>query len=428
MKMPKRLFFLLLLMAGIHTACDDWFDITPDDTGSPTAPTNRAELEETLLGVYAGLAENGNYGDSFWLLGELSVGWLTGETFWDFPSSPIDAIAFSRMQAGNTEVRRIWTRSYQNINAANLVLAYANLAGAEQAGYQAEARALRALLYFELVEAFSAPDATLGVPLVLQSGQTELPLRQSRTEVYAQIRADLEFARQHLPTHSTPFRFSKAAATALLARVALQEQDWETARELSNELIEEGRFSLGESLTAFSQRNAPGLLFALDRQSSTSGNLSTHYAEHIAVLRPHIARYPAGDRRADFFRPEGSTWRCRKWEGATDFVPVLRLAEQYLIRAEANQRLGAAVGAAPRLDLNALRFRADLPPLGGSITTEDLWEERRRELAYEGHYLRDIRRWALNPGNLPYNAPVLVLPIPQSELDANPNLVQNEGY
>jgi hypothetical protein len=81
----------------------------------------------------------------------------------------------------------------------------------------------------------------------------------------------------------------------------------------------------------------------------------------------------------------------------------------YLVRAEANFRNGTAIGATPLEDVNTVRARAGVPPLA-SLTLNDILAERRRELAFEGQLLHDVKRYRQAVGNLPYNSPRLIFP------------------
>jgi hypothetical protein len=99
----------------------------------------------------------------------------------------------------------------------------------------------------------------------------------------------------------------------------------------------------------------------------------------------------------------------------------------YLIRAEANFRLASSTGATPEQDLNTIRARVGLPPIIGP-TLNDILKERKLELMFEGFTLHDIKRLQGSVGLLPWNDPKLVFPIPQREMNANPNLTQNDGY
>ncbi|MGH7471985.1 MAG: RagB/SusD family nutrient uptake outer membrane protein, partial [Longimicrobiales bacterium] len=116
----------------------------------------------------------------------------------------------------------------------------------------------------------------------------------------------------------------------------------------------------------------------------------------------------------------------------TDNIPVLRLAEQYLIRAEANARLNTAA-ATVQADINVVRNRAGLANLATTVTTQSalldaILQERRVEFAFEGFRFMDLRRHGKAQALLGIAAEKLLWPLPQSERDVNPNLTQNPGY
>lgn len=118
-----------------------------------------------------------------------------------------------------------------------------------------------------------------------------------------------------------------------------------------------------------------------------------------------------------------------------DNAPVLRITEMYLNRAEANFQNGSSVGDTPLNDINTLRARAGLSALD-AVTLDIILNERRKELAFEGHRRMDLLRNGLNlrrPGmaNEAESAPgqpKTIFPVPVNELDLNPNLDQNTGY
>jgi hypothetical protein len=99
----------------------------------------------------------------------------------------------------------------------------------------------------------------------------------------------------------------------------------------------------------------------------------------------------------------------------------------YLTRAEANFREGTAIGDEPLNDINLIRQRVDLDPLA-TLTLDDILLERHLELAFEGHLIHDIKRTQSNVGDLPFDAPELIFPIPLRERNINPDLEQNDGY
>ena len=119
-----------------------------------------------------------------------------------------------------------------------------------------------------------------------------------------------------------------------------------------------------------------------------------------------------------------------KWGSYYTNIPMIRLAEMYLIRAEANfEDPGADIGPnTPTQDINLVRGRAHAPQHGSTVTREQIREERYLELCWEGFRLHDLKRWKQNIGSYPYDAGNLILPIPFREMEVNDLLVQNEWY
>jgi hypothetical protein len=109
---------------------------------------------------------------------------------------------------------------------------------------------------------------------------------------------------------------------------------------------------------------------------------------------------------------------------------MIRLAEMYLIRAEANfEDPGADVGPnTPTQDINVIRGRSNAPAYVGSVTRQQIRDERYFELCWEGFRLHDLKRWKQDIGSYDYDAGNLILPIPFRELEVNDLLVQNEWY
>jgi len=130
-----------------------------------------------------------------------------------------------------------------------------------------------------------------------------------------------------------------------------------------------------------------------------------------------------------FYKDGGSDY-CGKFENVYGNVRLLRLAEMFLIRAEANFRLFPAApvgGVTPLADINRIRSRANLEPLS-AVTLPDILKERKLELAFEGFTLHDVKRLQGTVGVLPWNDTKLVYPIPDREMRVNLKLVQNDGY
>lgn len=148
----------------------------------------------------------------------------------------------------------------------------------------------------------------------------------------------------------------------------------------------------------------------------------------VTVEAPYFEFFgDENDERSTFFYEGNGTLLTTKWQNHFANIPYIRLAEMILIRAEANFRLGTAVGMDPLSDINNLRARSGAEALG-SVSLDVILEERKCELGFEGFALHDAKRLEQNIAGLAYDANQLVLPIPQREVDANPELEQNPGY
>jgi len=252
--------------------------------------------------------------------------------------------------------------------------------------------------------------------------------RNSVAEVYAQIIDDLTKAEQLA---------KYPPAIALLARVYLMQGNNASARDAANRVIASGLFELETDFAnAFVDDNAESIFSIVVTDQDGANDMNTYYASalnqgrgDIRVQTKHLALYEANDIRGKFFNTSnaGSRTFTSKFNDRFGDVPVLRLAEMYLIRAEANFRLGTTVGATPLADINMIRARAGLAPVA-SLTLAAILKERKLELAFEGQQIHDIKRTKGTVGTTVFSANNLVLPIPQREIDTNKKLVQNPGY
>lgn len=241
------------------------------------------------------------------------------------------------------------------------------------------------------------------------------------------------------------FFATKYAAHAILSRVYLMQGDYSKALLNANEVIESGAFALvGSVADAFNktstasgdrESNANATLedvFAIQVTAQDGvNNLNTFFASadfggrgDILIEPYHFSLYEDGDARRDLFYEDTYT---TKWNNLAGNVNIVRLAEMYLTRAEANFRLGTTVGATPVEDINIIRARARLLPIA-SLTLNGILAERRLELAFEGHLIHDLKRTEQNVGTMPFDHPNLIFPIPQREILINPELEQNEAY
>jgi hypothetical protein len=168
--------------------------------------------------------------------------------------------------------------------------------------------------------------------------------------------------------------------------------------------------------------------------------MNTYYAQSnlggrgdIEIASDFLNTFPGGDSRLGLFTDDGSgtLFYSDKFDNQYGNVKILRYAEMYLIRAEGNLKMGTTVGNTPLNDVNTVRDRAGVAELS-SVAIQDILNERRWELAFEGQWLFDYKRSATDiptaPNTTPWNSPTLIFPIPQREILVNPNLVQNTGY
>ncbi|HEU4455008.1 MAG TPA: RagB/SusD family nutrient uptake outer membrane protein, partial [Longimicrobium sp.] len=362
------------------------------------------------------------------------------------------------VQPSNSALDGIWGTAYEGINRANNVIASIpevdGISDDDAAQYLGEAAFLRALNYHNLVRWFG------GVPLVLEPNwavgddENTFAPRATQAQVYARIEADLEVAVELLPSSSTDFRATSGAALALLARVYLDQGKDAQAAAAATAVIESGEYALTRPYSnLWAVENSPESILSIQYSVNDFNELAFWFFPSDFGGRRGFA--PTADLAANF-EDAGDTERYETTVGyyrsgtrrygtkyfriatGEDNVLVLRLAEMYLIRAEANARLGAPAQEVLD-DLNVVRDRAEVAPLTladlDSGDEEELLalvlEERRLEFAMEGHRFFDLRRILGTAGAAEFlEIPEfrLLFPIPQSERDANPNLGQNPGY
>lgn len=402
-------------------------------------------------------------------------------------------------------IRSFWRWSYQIIYGTNRVVEAVEAgASEEQDQLLGENLFMRALTHLHLASTFGRPYAqgrdNLGVPIVTSATPEDSPARSTVGEVYDAVVADLERAAS-LMTAPRPSSFaSQEVAEALLARVHLYREENEQAIEYATGVIESGRYELAERETyarynEIPNEGNPETIFAI-RHTETDdhgfGAIGSMYYKSPGGVgwgemyaskeyRDLLAEHPE-DLRSAFVEPnyledendevvyENGEPVVEERNGypiyyVTKFSNqggnptlsspvVLRLAEMYLIRAEANAKLGSATAALE--DLNRIRGRAGLSgdalyatgDLDGNGSALDaVLEERRLELAFEGHRRLDVFRNGramrrtypgthLSPNNpgvdmsagtqvIPADHPRVVFFIPEEEVKLNPNLEQN---
>ncbi|HZG41579.1 MAG TPA: RagB/SusD family nutrient uptake outer membrane protein [Longimicrobium sp.] len=451
-----KLKVLAILAAASLAACDDPLNVNPQQSIPQDEALNSAEeIRVGVNGMYDALQScDGAYCRNTIIYPDLYVDNLRYSGTYTTDSE----VWGGDVRANNSGVTDIWEEYYDAINRANNVIVslpgVADLAAGEAPRFEGEARFVRALSYLNLVNFFG------GVPLITapvwQAGEGVNVARSSEAETWALIESDLNTAIGLLPTARSAGRANRAAAQALLARAHLYQREWAQARALANTVIGNTAYSLvPEYADIFEKEQSAESLFELPFTVTDGNSLAFWFypralggrygvapSNATTESRPITGIFSAGDKRAPLaFRSGGGRTYAAKYTivaTGEDDVIVLRLAEMYLIRSEANARLNALAPAIA--DINVIRARAGVGPLAADIDTQEEvlianLEERRREFFYEGHRFWDLRRFRDIPSvgtylgiNQGISGGRLLFPIPQRELDANSALVQNPGY
>ena len=347
----------------------------------------------------------------------------------------------------NASVDGIWVAIYDGINVANNVIAQVpnmtDMTDTEKNAALGELRFIRALNHFNLMNFFGA----IPIKTAPTSGTENINVARDPVEdVQRAIIEDLKFAADNLPTSGGKTRASKFAAKALLARASLFQNDFDKAIEYANDVIANGGYQLKANFgEIFATEETSESIFevefnALDRNRIAEYNfpLALNGRREVAPADDLLTKFTAGDGRfSASVGVAGTVNYAIKYDdlstGADNFI-VLRLAEMYLIRAEATARKNGDLQKI-KDDLNLLRSRANLPGTSANsyqILLAAIEEERRLEFAFEGHRWFDLVRTGRAVDVLPTVNSVdqTLFPIPLSEILTNTNLgmYQNPGY
>ena len=363
----------------------------------------------------------------------------------------------------------------------------------EVEGYRAEARFLRALSYWHAIDLFG------GVPLVTEtSSKAEAPAKATRSQVFDFIVAELNAIRPALPAAPQYGRAGQGAVNMLLTKLFLNAEvytgtaRWTEARTAAEAVIATPGYSIDASYSRlFGADNniSPEIIFPVTSDgantrtwggmtflihASCGGDMNSATYGHdgcwwgLRLKSGVIGLYGAGDVRDDFFVSTGQNTdsvrsipefrdgraapkfrNIRSTGGAgsnstfpdTDF-PMFRLADAYLMYAEAVVRGGGGSRAQALTYINNLRTRAGAATIGDAQMTLDfILDERARELLWEGHRRTDLVRYGVFTGSTRIwewkggtragtstQAFRNLYPIPAAEITANPRLTQNTGY
>lgn len=374
----------------------------------------------------------------------------------------------------NSEVSDLYTTLYRCVDIANNVIAKVPpLAGAEATKNDLVGQAyfVRGLAYFELARFWGGiPGAYQedGVVLKLTPSEgiseADYASRASLDATYQQVEDDLLAALDLLPEDrgsntQNRARATKAAARALLARFYLYNREWANAETFATAVINSTRFALVTPFeNIFRTKNTNESIFELQYNVNDVSGLRNWYfpsslggrggvALHDATYQEMIANTNDVRGKLTDKNATTNTYYTTKWIGTgntIDNVPVIRIAEMYLIRAEARAELGTDLTGA-QSDLNAVRTRAGLgntPAATKDELIDAILAERKLEFIGEGHRwfdlvrrdraltaLSNIKRSKGSQSSYSLSKPGRQLfPFPNVEVLTNTSLLQNSAY
>lgn len=372
-----------------------------------------------------------------------------------------------QITAANGAVDALWGGLYRTIYVANFMLEnLPKVAGVPEATRKqvtAEARFLRGFANF--IGAYTYGD----IPQVTTTAQSanRTISRTSRATILASVLADYQAALTDLPdvssgstniTTNATF-LNKVSCQAAMARFYLYQKNWAKAEELATSVINSGVYKLETNYVDIVTRDFTGeSILEVGYNLSDDPGTSTFGLNNILVGRREVipsnqlvlllTSAEAGTRQQTItfdsknLRGSDNGWTVRKYGTASEDnnnIVLIRLAEMYLIRAEARAQLGRQTGATGAVaDLNVLRTRAKAPAITTTVQADVLLaveRERVYELAFEGHRWYDLVRTGrvqavMSAFSSNWNSRYELWPIPQREIQQNPALSgqQNPGY
>lgn len=435
--------------AIIISSCKELINIDPPKTElvQSTVFSDDAGANAAINGVYAHMIADSHYFSTF------------GEGLICLPSLSADeyslvynitGFAENQIDPKSPNIALIWRSAYQSIYDTNSLLEGLATSSGISPGLikqlQGEALFIRALHYFYLINLFGE------VPLLLNTNyqKNAIAKKTAVAGIYKQITNDLIDAKNLLSLDYSAgggkrVRANHWAARALLARVYLYTQKWELAEQEATAIIDQKTlYRLEPTLaTVFLANNQEAILQFYPHPTRLNNPSEAFLANYNATLVPYtpltIALYNAfenGDlrktawvgSRLTYHYPYKYKSRTTNAPAFTEYSTFLRLAEQYLIRAEARGHQNNITGALD--DLEAVRKRTSLgrPVAADLITLMPLIEQERRiELFSEfGHRWLDLKRWnradAVLGAKPTWKPEAVLYPLPFAEIQKNPNL------
>jgi hypothetical protein len=447
-------------------ACKKLVEVAPphDSITTATAFADDESAQAEVNGIYSQLISGDQSSPSFGNGGITIFAGLSSDELSAF-TSEIDVQQFKKVSllSNNLYLSQLWQQAYTYLyQVNNCIEGLGNATGVSAAikkQLTGECKFLRAFINFYLVNLFG------DIPYVSTTNfqQTAILSRTPKDQIYQQIVADLSEAEGLLSEDyqtGEKNRANKWADIALLARVYLYQKDWANAGAKSDQVINSGVYTLTDLNSIFLANSGEAILQF--QPTIVNPGFNAPYEANVFNIGPGILNpnYFLTDELINAF--DTSDQRKSAWinsidyNGQTYYYPfkykdfggnpggnsseyymVLRLAEQYLIRAEANAQQNKTMEAIT--DLNIIRGRAGLVGLDNTLAQDQtlaaIEQERRIEFFAEwGHRWFDLKRTGRADAVLgivkgsDWQSNDQLYPIPINEIRRDHNLVQNPGY
>jgi len=457
--MKTRYITIIILIISIaFTSCKKILNtVSPNQVSDEDVFKNVEGLRNARIGMYATLEDQNYYGANYPLIAEC---YTDNGTTGGYDVIDLNDIASRTVQPSNIYIENMYIAIYNTIYTANKIINNVDKIqddnADEKTNITGEAYFVRSLANFDLLRMFGEhwdKSSEYGISIVTTTDNVKTPVPRSTVEQsYSQIIGDLQTAINDLNTNNGSQYASLAAAKALLARVYLYHGDKTKAAAMATDVINDADYALldaGSFTQIYTKKLSTESVFELvfDLQHPSFYNTETYLRDD--ALRSDVTFLANADlntffqgrnndvraQMADFtnvdvsIQPDGRTQKYRGEATKDNSAYVIRLAEMYLVRAEA---LGKDNGGID--DLNTLREARGMNDLDDEdISSDDDFvnaalDERRAELNFEGHRLFDLARTGkitdvLGEGVQP------IMPIPQREIAATNGVVkQNPGY
>src|SRR6478609_6483775 len=451
MKKVKNLLFIFMFLLGI-SSCQDLLTPQPVDLLTDDLVLNEAkDVPNVEIGLYSAFR---NIVPSTVIAGDLTADMLVHNgTF-----SQYRELGLKQITSANSSASTLWSDIYNTIYIANFILeklpGITGVSTAERQRVTAVAHFIRGYSYFIGVNTFG------GIPLVTTTSIDEnrnIP-RSSKEEILAFVLSDYNQALGKLPTKASTAAFAcEYAVRAALARYYLYQKDWANAEKWSGQVIDSKQYSLDTLFSTIVTKDFPGesilevgYTISDDPGTNSSIGLNNLFVSRREIIPSNqevvsLASSESGDRFSSIkfnsanLNGNDNGWSVAKYGTADEDnnnVTVFRLGEMYLIRAEARAQLGRVSGTGSALeDINVLRKRAK-GTLQSAVSQNQMIllveNERKYELAYEGHRWYDLVRTGRASVVMPafnsnWKSTYELWPIPQREIQTNLALVGNQN-